>query len=201
MWLSWLKHCPINWKVSGFIPGQGTCVGCGFSLRSGCIWEATDWCFSLPSKFCSPNLSLPSLSSVTVSVKWADSRIGVPKVWDCWNGGKLCPGDGPTGLVAMCACLVCFLTLPRKSLWFPWLWLHPVAPWECPGFPRGFAAKKRGYADQLSLLIVLVLSQMNKLAVLLVWCESLENVDNVSLTPQASPPLGGDNYTDCYWQN
>ena len=87
---------------------------------------------------------------------------------------------------------------PQEKPLVPLAVTTPSSPLRVPWLPRGFAAKKRGYADQLSLLIVLVLSQMNKLAVLLVWCESLENVDNVSLTPQASPPLGGDNYTDCY---
>ena len=23
-WLRWLEHCPIEWKVLGLIPGQGT---------------------------------------------------------------------------------------------------------------------------------------------------------------------------------
>ena len=31
-WLSWLHCCPINWKVTGSIPSQGTCLGCGFTL-------------------------------------------------------------------------------------------------------------------------------------------------------------------------
>ena len=41
-WLSWLGHCPINQKVSGLIPHQGTCLGCGFDSWSGHIWEATN---------------------------------------------------------------------------------------------------------------------------------------------------------------
>lgn len=43
-----------------------------------------------------------------------------------------------------------------------------------------------------SLLRVFILSQINKLAV---WClcESLENLDDVSPTPKASPPLEKNN--------
>ena len=26
MWLNWLEHCPVNWKVTGSIPSQGTCL-------------------------------------------------------------------------------------------------------------------------------------------------------------------------------
>ena len=37
MWLSWLEHGPINQKVVGLIPGQGTCLDCGFGPWSGHI--------------------------------------------------------------------------------------------------------------------------------------------------------------------
>ena len=30
VWLIWLEHCPTNWKVTGSVPGQGTCLGCMF---------------------------------------------------------------------------------------------------------------------------------------------------------------------------
>ena len=30
VWLSWLEHCPVNQKFAGLMPGQGTCLGCGF---------------------------------------------------------------------------------------------------------------------------------------------------------------------------
>ena len=58
VWLSWLEHCPISWKVAGSIPSQGTCLSCGFSLRSGCFQEATDRCFLWYQCF-SPSHSLP----------------------------------------------------------------------------------------------------------------------------------------------
>ena len=34
-WLSWLEHCPVNQKVTGLIPGQGTYLGGGFSSGQG----------------------------------------------------------------------------------------------------------------------------------------------------------------------
>ena len=49
-----------NWKVVGWIPGQGTSLDCGFSPRSGHVQEATNRCFSLISMFFSFSLSLPS---------------------------------------------------------------------------------------------------------------------------------------------
>ena len=30
VWLGWLEGCPINQKVMGLIPGQGTCLRCRF---------------------------------------------------------------------------------------------------------------------------------------------------------------------------
>ena len=55
-WLRRLEHCLIQQKVVGSIPGQGTCLGCGFDLGSGCVREATNrcFCFSWP----------PSLKSI-----------------------------------------------------------------------------------------------------------------------------------------
>ena len=43
MWLSWLEHCPVNQKVMGSIPGQGTCLCCG-SVRAGHLGKATNQC-------------------------------------------------------------------------------------------------------------------------------------------------------------
>ena len=41
---SWaLSH---NVKGLGSIPGQGTCLSCGFGHQSGCVQQATDQCFS-----------------------------------------------------------------------------------------------------------------------------------------------------------
>ena len=71
-WLGWLEHHPIHQKVAGSIPGQGTYLGCGFDLRSGRVWEATDRCFSITSTFLSLCLSLSfslplSLKSISMS--------------------------------------------------------------------------------------------------------------------------------------
>ena len=51
---------PTNQKVTGSIPGQGKCLGCGFGPQSGRVREATDRCFSLTSMFVSLSFSLPS---------------------------------------------------------------------------------------------------------------------------------------------
>ena len=61
MWLGWLKHCPLNPKVTGAIAGQGTSLGCRFSPQMGHVQEATDGCFS-PSLCPSLPLSLKSVS-------------------------------------------------------------------------------------------------------------------------------------------
>ena len=49
----------VNWKVTGSIPGQGTCLGCGPDPWLG-VWERQpmDWCFCSTSIFLS--LSFPS---------------------------------------------------------------------------------------------------------------------------------------------
>ena len=49
---------PTNRKVNRSIPGQGTCLDCGFDSLLGYIQEATDQCFCF-----TLFLSLPSLSN------------------------------------------------------------------------------------------------------------------------------------------
>ena len=46
MWLSALSAA-LQTKVAGPIPGQGTCLGCGFDSQSQHIQEATHRCFFL----------------------------------------------------------------------------------------------------------------------------------------------------------
>ena len=53
-----MEHRPVHQKVAGSIPSQGTHLGCRFDPPLGCVWEATNGCFSLTSKF----LSLPPYS-------------------------------------------------------------------------------------------------------------------------------------------
>ena len=70
----WLVgHHPTELKVASSIPSQVTCQGCGFGPRSGSIWEATDWCFSLTSMFLSLSFSLLPLS-LKIS-KWNLKKI------------------------------------------------------------------------------------------------------------------------------
>ena len=61
-WLSWLDLHSIHQRVAGFIPSQDTYIDCGFSPPLGCLWEATNRCFSITSVFLSPFLSLKSVT-------------------------------------------------------------------------------------------------------------------------------------------
>ena len=36
-----------KWKTTGSIPSQGTCLGCRFGPKQGCVPEATDLSLSL----------------------------------------------------------------------------------------------------------------------------------------------------------
>ena len=53
VWLSWSECHPVHGKVRSSIPSQERYLRCKFDSWSGCVWEATNWCFSL-----SPCLSL-----------------------------------------------------------------------------------------------------------------------------------------------
>ena len=57
-WSGSVGHRPANQKFASLITGQGTCLGCGFGSWLGCIWKATNRCFS-PSL--SPSLPLSPL--------------------------------------------------------------------------------------------------------------------------------------------
>ena len=67
-------HCSAKWSVTVSIPGQGSCLGCGFGPRWGCIQETTDQCFT--SMFLSA--SLPPFPSpfwmFSVDVQFVDSE-------------------------------------------------------------------------------------------------------------------------------
>ena len=62
-------HCPTEQKVAGSIPGQGACLGCGFSPQSGRTQEASNRCFSLTSIFLSLFYFLPSPLSKNKLIK------------------------------------------------------------------------------------------------------------------------------------
>lgn len=57
--LSWPEHHPIHLRAVGRIPGQDTYPGCGFSIRLGPQWEATDAHSSVTARFLFLPLSLP----------------------------------------------------------------------------------------------------------------------------------------------
>ena len=49
IWFSWLENHPVDLKVTGSIPGQGTYPSCecGFDHVQGMYKKAANWCFSL----------------------------------------------------------------------------------------------------------------------------------------------------------
>ena len=61
-WLSWLECCPIQQKIVGLIPGQGTYLGRRFDPGLGHVWEAAIQCFSLTSMFLSLPVPIPYVS-------------------------------------------------------------------------------------------------------------------------------------------
>lgn len=68
----------------------------------------------------------------------------------------------PEGLCA----LACQLPASRREEpVVRWAVTSPISLLLVPGFPRGFASRRRGRADQCSLLTVSVLCQINKSAV------------------------------------
>ena len=80
VWLRWLEHHPISWKVASSKPGQGTYLGFRFDPQSGCIQEAMDQCLSLFP------LPFPFLFSLKAMKKCPQMRIkkkkkGVDPKW------------------------------------------------------------------------------------------------------------------------
>ena len=55
----WIECQPVNQKVAGLIPSQGTCLGLQARSPSGGVQEATNRCFSHTSMFLSLCFSLP----------------------------------------------------------------------------------------------------------------------------------------------
>ena len=55
-----VEHPPTNQKVTRSIPTQGIYWGYRFGPQSGCLWKATNRCFSLTSAFLSLSFALPS---------------------------------------------------------------------------------------------------------------------------------------------
>ena len=55
----WIERQPANWKVTGSIPSQGTCLGSGPGPCLGPVQEAADWSFSRTSIFLALSFSLP----------------------------------------------------------------------------------------------------------------------------------------------
>ena len=58
----WIECWPVNRKVTGLIPSQGTCLGCGPDSQWGGMQEATDRCFPHTLMFLS--LFLPPFPSL-----------------------------------------------------------------------------------------------------------------------------------------
>ena len=80
VWLSWLQCHPINQKVTGWIPHQGTHLGCRFGPELGRVQGATDPCFSLTSVFLSLCLSFPPpLSKINERVSKINPQVRIKK--------------------------------------------------------------------------------------------------------------------------
>ena len=56
----WLAYWPVNQKVTGLIPSQDTCLGCGPGPQAGGLREATDLCVSCTPMFLFLSFSFPS---------------------------------------------------------------------------------------------------------------------------------------------
>ena len=62
VWLSWLEHHPVDQKVTGLIPSQGTYLGCRFDPQSGPTQEGNQSMFlSHVAIYLSPFLSLKAM--------------------------------------------------------------------------------------------------------------------------------------------
>lgn len=72
-WLRWLSDVPCTKRsrFDWFDSHQGTRPGFGFGPGSGCVWEATDGRFSLPSMFLPLPSSLPGVNAKTYLLKMA----------------------------------------------------------------------------------------------------------------------------------
>lgn len=87
MWCSGLEHPPINQKITGLFPSQGTGLGGRLDSSPGHLLEKTDRCFSLESR-CSVSLSLTlpfSLKSISVSLDEDKKKLGVIHYRICLN--------------------------------------------------------------------------------------------------------------------
>ena len=73
VWLRWLEQHPVDGKVAGSIPVQGTYLGCVFDPLSRHRWKAANWCFSLTTMFLSLPLSL-SLSLKAMGEKMSSGE-------------------------------------------------------------------------------------------------------------------------------
>ena len=56
VWLSWLEHHPLDQRVVGSIPRQGTYPGCGFNPWLGRVWQGNQ--ITVSHSDVSPSLSL-----------------------------------------------------------------------------------------------------------------------------------------------
>ena len=57
----WIEHRPVNQRVPGSIPSQGTCLGCRATSSLEGWWKATThWCFS-------PSFSLSLTQSLKIN--------------------------------------------------------------------------------------------------------------------------------------
>ena len=99
-WHSWLEYHPIHQKSADLIPSQGTYLGYRFNPWSGCIWEATDWCFTSMFLFTLPSsLSKISKTYSRVRIKKGKERKKELRTWKSNQEKKLSEGYDSCGKI------------------------------------------------------------------------------------------------------
>ena len=77
MWLSWLEHCPLDPKVTGSVPSQGTCPSCRVSRGQDVLEKASNVSLSHGSLCLSLSLFLSAMTicpQVRIKIKEEEER-------------------------------------------------------------------------------------------------------------------------------
>ena len=77
----WTEHWPVNQRVAGWIPSQGTCLGCGARSSAGNKRQPSDVSLHV-------NVSLPSFLPPFPSLKINKNKILKKKIKSLWEEGK-----------------------------------------------------------------------------------------------------------------
>ena len=91
-----------QWVVADLNPHQGTCLGQGFSPRTGLVGEAADQCFSLTWMFLSPSFSVPSPLAKNTYIH-VYVRTYLEFIFSCFPG--FCGEQGEAVLITAYVCV------------------------------------------------------------------------------------------------